>query len=551
MNALVQMIKNLGTVRVAALGGVGLVMLGFFIFLMTRLGQPDLTLLYGDLDPTEASQIASKLSQQNVNFRLGAGGTQIFVPSDLALNLRVSLAQAGLPSGGSVGYEIFDKSQGLGTSNFVQSINQVRALEGELSRTISTIAGIAAARVHLVLPRRELFSRERQEPSASIILKMRGGKTLDKPQVQAVQQLVAAAVPDLKPSRISIVDDRGNLLARGGEVNVQSLAAGNAEEMRIAFENRIRGQVETLLERSVGMGKVRAEVSADVNFDRVTENTESFDPNGQVVRSTQTVEESSNSSEGQPNQSVTVQNNLPDGQTGVQVGGSATGSKTGRNEETINYEVSKIVRNTVREGGAVKRMSVAVLVDGNYAGADRTYAARSKEEMTQLEALVKSAIGFDANRGDQVEIANLPFAQVEEVQDTATTLFGISKREFLQLAEIIVLGVVGLLVILLVVRPVLTRLFEALPAAGAALGPEAVAGPPGAGMAALAGPLDTAAALAPPEEEPEDLLDAMIDINRVEGRVRASSLKKIGEIVDKHPEEAVAIVRNWMYQEAT
>ena len=321
--------------------------------------------------------------------------------------------------------------------------------------------------------------------------------------------------------------------------------------MRIAYEQRVARAVETLLERSVGVGKVRAEVSADLNFERVVENSEIFDPSSQVVRSTQTVEDTSSTNENQANQGVTVQSNLPETQGGLNVGGStSTGAKNARNEETVNYEISKTVRNTIREAGALKRMTIAVLVDGNYTGADRTYQARPPEELQKLEALVKTTVGFNADRGDTIELVNLPFAQMEEVADSTATLFGFSKREFLQLAEIVVLAVVGLLVILLVVRPVLTRLFEALPAAGAALGAAGPAGAP-AGVAALAGPLDpSAAALAPPEEEPEDLLDAMIDINRVEGRVRASSLKKIGEIVDKHPEEAVAIVRNWMYQEA-
>ncbi len=172
MNALVQMAKNLGAVRLAALGGVGLVMLGFFIFLMTRLSQPDLALLYADLDPAEAGQIAARLEQQNIPYRIAGGGTQILAQSDKTAQLRIQLAEAGLPTGGSIGYEIFDKTQSLGTSNFVQSINQVRALEGELSRTITAIQGVRAARIHLVLPKREVFSRERQEPSASVVLRM-------------------------------------------------------------------------------------------------------------------------------------------------------------------------------------------------------------------------------------------------------------------------------------------------------------------------------------------------------------------------------------------
>src|SRR5690606_23559620 len=193
-----------------ALGGVALASLVFFAYLASRLDSPDMALLYADLDTKDSSQIVAKLDTLAVPYELRANGTQILVPADRALRLRMSLAEEGLPSGGSVGYEIFDKSEGLGASNFVQNINLLRALEGELARTIGSMAQIRSARVHLVLPKRELFSRDQLQPSASIAVSTSGPGQLSKTEVAAIQHLVAAAVPGLKPQRISIVDDQGN-----------------------------------------------------------------------------------------------------------------------------------------------------------------------------------------------------------------------------------------------------------------------------------------------------------------------------------------------------
>ena len=280
-----------------------------------------------------------------------------------------------------------------------------------------------------------------------------------------------------------------------------------------------------------------------------------------MPRSTQTVEEKESNSEAVDQNTVTVQNNLPDTEAGAAGSGTSSNSNVTRTEETINFEISKTVRNRVKESGEIKRLSVAVLVDGVYTennDGDQVWKPRGSEELEQIETLVKSAVGYDANRGDTVEIVNMQFVKLEPLEfDDGTLVFGISKEEFLQLAEVLVLAVVGLLVILLVVRPVLTRLFESMPTTPPPLpeGAAALAAGDGTAVAQLTGP-DAAAELGDENmaellegEEEESLLDQMIDINQVEGRVRASSMKKIGEIVEKHPEEAVAIIRNWMYTE--
>ena len=557
MNPIAELIRQLGPVRLAALAATGIAVLGFFIFLSSRLSTGGMALLYGDLDPQDSGQIIQTLQSKNIPYDIKAGGKQIFVPGDQVLQLRVSLAESGLPGGGSVGYEIFDNNQGIGTTNFVQNINLVRALEGELARTIGAMRNVRGARVHLVMPRRELFSREKQEASASVVLQVQGSSRLNNEQVQAIQHLIAAAVPSMDPQKISVLDDRGQLLARGNGDST-SAAAGTADEMRVGFENRMRQAIIELLERTVGLNRVRAEINAEIDYDRVVENAEIFDPDSQVARSTQTVQENENSSENDDQDTVTVQNNLPETEATAAGTGTSAASQVSRTEETVNFEITKTIRNRVKESGQIKRLSVAVLVDGKYIendDGDKVWQPRAADELAQLETLVKSAVGFNEQRGDSVEIVNMQFVKLEPLEfDDGSLFLGISKEEFMQLAEILVLAVVGLLVILLVVRPVLTRLFESMPTALAGGPAGALGDQEGVALAQLTGPeatADMAELLEEDEEEVEDesLLDQMIDINQVEGRVRASSLKQIGEIVDKHPEEATAIVRNWMYQE--
>ena len=553
MHPVIDLFRNLGPVRVAALVGTAFAVIGFFIFLATRVSSGGMALLYSDLNPSDSGAIVKQLESQNIAYQVKAGGAQILVPSEDVLNLRMTLASNGLPGGGSMGYELFDKSSGLGTTNFVQNVNLVRALEGELSRTIGSIQGVSGARVHLVLPRRELFSRSRQKPSASVVLQLLGGGRLAREQVLAIQHLVAAAVPQLTPEGVAILDNRGQLLARGvGEDGQNSMALQTSNDMRLKFENRLQRSVEELVQQVVGLNRVRAEVSAEINYDKITESAERYDPDGQVTRSTNTVSENENSQQSQANQSVTVQNDLPDDQANQGGGAASDTSSTRRNrsEEIVNFEVSRTVTNRVKETGEVKRLSVAVLVDGVYQTGDdgtETYQPRSPEQLEQIETLVKSAIGYDPNRGDTVEIVNMRFAKIDPIEvDEGSVFMGLNKQDLMPLIEIIVLGLVGGLIILLVVRPVLNRLFEVVPAGGSDLDAAELAA--ATELAQLTGPSDDEAEELE-EEKPNSLLDQMIDINSVEGQLRASSLKQIGEIVDNHPEEATAIIRGWMYQD--
>ena len=551
MNGLFQTLRGLGPLRLAVIAGVTAAMIGFFAFVTTRIATPGMALLYSDLDLRDSGQIVQKLDAMNVPYQIRGDGAQILVPSDQVARLRMTMAEADLPHGGSVGYELFDKSDALGTSSLVQNINQVRALEGELGRTIASINLIQSARVHLVLPRRELFSRDKQDPSASIVVRMRGAERLAHQQVAAIQHLVAAAVPNLKPARVSIIDGDGNLLARGDGDDATDVASSNAEEMRVNYENRLSHNVEELLERSVGPGKARVDVHADMDFDRVTVDSETYDPDNQVVLSTQTVTESNDSSD-TSDQPVTVSTNLPNAQaTATSPGGR---SKSNRQEETTNYKNSKTVRSQVRQAGIVRRLSVAVLVDGTYATAadgTRTYQPRNADEMKQLASLVRSAIGYDEKRGDSVEVANLRFTTVDEAAaPPPNTILGFERQDLLRVGEMLVVAIVAVLFILLVVRPLLMRVLENVNAAPAPENNNLLAGPAAAASPALPPPAGLAPGSAVVPAGGEGKPDHMIDIGQVEGRVAASSIRKIGEIVEKHPEEAVAIVRSWMYQGA-
>lgn len=550
---MIESLRRLGPARLAAMAVVAAGLVAFFLFLVSRLTAPDMALLYGDLDAGDSNQIVQKLEQIGVAYELGGDGTTIRVPADQVLKLRLEAAEEGLPSGGTIGYEIFDRDQPLGTTSFEQQVNRLRALEGELARTIRMIHQVRTARVHLVIPERQLFAAEQPQPTASIILTMKGGAVLDKSQVVAIQHLVAAAVPGLKTGEVSVIDAAGNLLAGGGSDDDAFGDASNGDEMRLAYENRMRRSIEELLQRSLGYGKIRAEVTADLDFDRVTTNSETFDPNGQVVRSTQTVEETGSSSDGQGDGQVTVANNLPNPNAGLP-GQSVSTSSNSRTEETVNYEISKQTEVHIQQSGQVKRLSVAVLVDGTYAVAEdgtATYAPRSPEELDQIAKLVKSAIGFDESRGDSVEIVNMRFAEPIEVgaDESAGLMMGFTRGDVIRMIEIGVLGLLGVLALLFGVRPILRGLSAVAPAqmVPQLAGPAgAVQLPPGSGASG-----QVMAAGEDAGEGGRSLtteIDRMLDVNQIEGRVRASSLKKVGELVQNHPDEAVNIMRSWMYQ---
>lgn len=537
MNSFIQTLKGLGTGRLAAMGGVAIFLMGFLIYLATRLGTTEMAVLFNDLEPSESRQIIEKLDEQNVQYQLYRNGTEIRVPVSDVLKLRVQLAETA-GAGGVVGYELFDKAQSPGVGHEVISLQMLRALEGELARTIKAIDNVKAARVHLVLPKREMFSREEQKPSASVIIRMEGKERLSTKQVEGIQRLVAAAVPKMELQNVSILDTRGTLLTKD-YVSEEQMSLSTNEEMRREYEQRLTKSVQDLLERSVGQDRVRVKVSLEMDFDQVVVNKELYDPDTQVLRSSTTVEENSKTDEREP--IVSVAQNLPDAEA---QNANQVSSQANRTEETVNYEISKQVISQVRKTGIIKRISAAVIVDGIYTtlpNGTREYTARSEKEMDLLATLVRSAVGYDANRGDTIEVVNLPFFNAEDLlrAEDPILFMGFTKMEVIKMVEGLGVALVAVLVILLVVRPLVIKAFE--PADMEEEERLLMTGPGGGTPPQLAGPEG--------ELAESSQLEELIDIAKVEGRVKASSVRKIGEIIEQHPEEALNIIRTWLYSD--
>jgi len=506
-------------------------LIGFFGFVIMRVTTPQMTTLFTDLSFEDSSAIIKDLDRQAIPYELRNDGAVIMVPKDKVTRLRMKLAEGGLPKGGGVGYEIFDKSDALGTTSFVQNINHLRALEGELARTIRAIDRVQAARVHLVLPERPLFARETPEPSASIVVRVRG--TLEPQQIRAIRHLVASAVNGLKPQRVSIVDEAGQLLADGAGSSTD-VDNSIADERRAGFEKRMRNEVESIVSSVVGSGRARVQLSADFDYNKITQTSDKFDPEGRVLRSSQTREESSLTADNSGQ--VTVNNELPGNQNRDNAATARDQSK--KTEETNNYEISRTTKTEVTEAGRVNRISVAVLVDGIYTKDDKgelVYKERSKEELDRIAALVRSAIGFDQKRGDQVEVVNLKFAEAPAVAPLAepTGLFGIlqfTKDDVMYVIELGVMMLLSLVVLFMVIRPLVKRI----------LASEEVASLTGDGsLPALT------------DGTPDALLPAnataqMIDVAQVQGQVHAQSVHRVGELAERNPNETATIIRQWL-----
>jgi flagellar M-ring protein FliF len=548
LNGLLELLNKLGPARIAAMGAVTLALVGFFAFVIMRVSQPAMGVLYSDLSLEDSSGMLRELDQRNVRYEIRDDGRTVMVPKAEIPRLRMDLASKGMPSGGSVGYEIFDKGDAFSATSFVQGVNQLRALEGELARTIRSMSRVASARVHLALPERRLFERDREPPRASIALKVTG--ELDAGQVRAIRHLVASAVEGLKPERISIVDERGRLLADGAQGEANSAAA--FDEKQVTFERRLRGQVEEIVASIVGQGRTRVQVSAEMDINRIQQTSETFDPESRVVRSTQTRSENQSTLDAKDGQ-VSVGNELPNAQSNQ--GNTATQrDASSKNEETINYEISRTTRSEVVEGGRVKRLSVAVLVDGIYArtaGGDVQYQPRPQEELDRIAALVRSAIGFDGKRGDQIEVVNLRFADAPATVDAAPaggflSMFAPTRDDIMRAVELLVLAVLTLIVLLVAVRPMVRTIMAPLAApAGRRLAAVAGEGSPADALARMAGP-GMAGALPLPDDE----TGRMMDIARVNGQVQARSIERIGSIVKENPAATVTILRQWIHEGA-
>ncbi len=455
-------LKDMPGGRKIALFLAGAIILSSFIVMILWSNQEDYQMLFSNLSPEDASKIIERLKEQKIPYKISGAGTVVQVPTRLLYEARLDLASQRLPRGGGVGFEIFDRSK-IGTTEFVQRINYRRALQGELARTISQFQEIETARVHLVIPKRSLFVSDKEKARASVMVRVKSGSRMSKKQVEGIVYLVASSVESLDPSDVTLVDTRGEVLS--GPSGTQDLASiSNSQlEYRQSIEKNLAKRIESMLEKVVGIGKVIARVSATVDFRQVEKTEERYDPENQAIRSEQSSEEifegSSLKAEGVPG----VMSNIPGSGTAGLSRDTKDFSK--KKNETINYEVSLIKSRIVEPTGSIQRLSVAVLLDGSYVKSADTegkespvYKPRSPEEMKIYENIVKGAIGFDPDRGDKVEVQNIPFEKVGLEDEMMEPDMGFNLREYMPLIKQVGTGLLFLFFLLFVVRPFLRSL---------------------------------------------------------------------------------------------
>lgn len=536
-------LQRFGIGRLTAILGVTVGVAAVLAIGMLRIGQAPDALLYSNLDLREASEVTTALDGAGIKYSSRGDGSTIFVSRDRVGEARMLVAGKGLVTSGSVGYEIFDNQSVLGQTEFQQNLNEKRALEGELSRTIMTMRGINSARVMIALPRRELFQSDAGQPTASVVVGVTGGQ-LSGAQVQAIRNVIASSVPNLKPEKVTLTDTSNRTLAAGTDGG--AFSAASAQEARDSTEAQLQARIMDIVEGVVGVGGARVQVTADIDHSRSTTQEQRYDPDGQVVRSTSTNGSESADTSGANNGGVTATNNIPGGEA---PGQTPVGSRSTDTTETINYEISNTTTTTVREAGEIKRLAVSVAVDGKWTpganGAEPTYAARTPEEIEQIKALVAAAVGIDAGRGDRIEVLNVRFNRDLAVvggEQTGSSLFDFTKNDLMRGVELLVLLITGLLLIFFVLRPLLKS------AAGGGAGQMQLAGGAGAPVTSLQTTIMGGAGGVTPQIAGPSEMDQRLDIARIEGQVKASSVKKVADFVEKHPDESTSILRSWVHE---
>lgn len=538
LEAIKKLVAQLGPKRLMLMGGVAFALLATLAFVATRGSDPQMGFLYTDLDPSAAATITDKLKSQNVEYTLSADGTSIMAPQDKLAELRMSMA--GEKLGGKIGYEVLDEEQPFGVSASRAKMNETRAVEGELAKSIQTIQNVSAARVHIVMPERAMFANESRKATAAVTVKTKGH--LPSESVASIRYLVSSSVPELSPDAVSVVDQTGALLARAGDPS--TAAAGDADERQQAVEAKLRDEVESLLEPIVGQGKVRAEVSAQIDRDQTREEANVFDPDKQVISRQVTVENGSQDQEtdAAPG-TASVANQLPDAQAQTPGGGPSKQSRSNQTSEDTQYDNSSTKTVTLRSPGKVTRLTVAVMVDGGEKGLPQP-------QMQRLQRLVENAVGMDAERGDSVVVESMRFAAADAGAENAGGIFStLPMDKVWGLLQIIIIGIVGLIAL----RMLKPKIMPQIEAAMGLPSPEDVAhvsnqSPEMLALASRAadGDPDAMQQLEALGAEQQPLLDQEIALAQVDGRIKLSALKRIGEAINASPPEAASVIRAWM-----
>lgn len=549
---LLRNIQNLGRTRLLILGGVGAVSMLLILFAALYVNKPAQETLYVGLDATDLNQISIALAEAKINFQVGTDGTSLTVPAGMTGKARALLAERGLPNSGNAGYELFDNVGSLGLTSFMQEVTRVRALEGEISRTITSIAGISAARVHIVMQDVGNFRRADQKPTASVMI--RASAEAARKSAPAIRHLVASAVPGLEVDDVTILDSTGQLLASGDD------PANGALSRNLGIVQNVQGEIEGNINKALapflGMDNFRSSVTAQLNTDSQQVQETTFDPDSKVERSVRTVKEAQKSQQSQPDTAATVEQNIP--QAAPQSGGNSPTSndQSDKREEQTNYEINSKTTATTRNSYKIEKLSVAVVVNrGRIAqmlgeGADQ---AKVDAYIAEMQKIVATAAGVDQARGDVVTVNAMNFLDNQLLEDTGSS-FSITDMLGRNMAGIInslAFVAVAFLIIWMGFRPLIRSLGGGA-AAGTAL-PEA-AGLELPDFAPAVG--GTGAALMDGFgsdfgfDSTDDLLTMGDDAGTFNRRVKEGPERRLSRMVEISEERAAKILRKWAVDQA-
>ena len=431
-----------------ALMAAGALVLAGLIVLSVQSQKPDFEVLFSKLSSDDLGAISAQLKERKINFKIAAGQTAVLVPAKDVFDLRIQLASEGLPRGGGVGFEIFDKTT-LGMSEFIQKLNLMRATTGELTRTINSLDVVDSARIHIAAPKKSVFLEDERKTTASVVLKLK--RHISAGQVQGIVHLVASSVEGLNPADVTIVDTKGSILAGGEEQSTVAHMTSNQLDFKQNVANIIENRILSMLGGVLGREKITAKVSADVDFEQTEQTEEIYDPDSQVARSEQRNEESTVGS-APVGGVVGATANQPGAQAGQVSQG--TPAKSDKVNETINYEINKIIKRTINPIGEVKKLSVAVMIDGTYDKDDK-YVPRNAEEMQQYKKIVERAVGYDEDRGDQIEVVNVAFDISKFKEDKLALEKAENNQLWISIARHGVTAVFIILLFIMLIKPLI------------------------------------------------------------------------------------------------